>query len=159
MITEEKKNRNLMRLMNLMIAGMAKTLYDMFDETAFAAMSEVGKTTLEIMEQETGLQVDEKEPEEVLDKIGRIFVEKMGFIESFTLSRNRNELTLTVNQCQGWDLTQSILKTGVEVPFTCPIMNVCQAALIRMGKPARKSISPLPETHGSTIIFTLMDKP
>ncbi|RWX43660.1 hypothetical protein VT99_13691, partial [Candidatus Electrothrix marina] len=63
-----------------------------------------------------------------------------------------------MHHCQGWNLTQSILKTGVEIPFTCPIMNVCQAALIRMGKPAQKAISPIPETHGSTITFTLIEQ-
>ncbi len=157
MITEEEKNQNLMRLMNLMIAGMAKTLYDMFDETAFAAMSEVGRATLEIMEQERGLQIGEEDPQDVLEQIGRIFVQEMGFIESFNVTRKEDKLKVTVSQCQGWDLTQSILKAGVDVPFTCPIMNVCQAALIRTGNPVQKSISPIPETHGSTITFTLMD--
>ncbi|MCI5140417.1 MAG: hypothetical protein D3909_01505, partial [Candidatus Electrothrix sp. ATG1] len=50
MATEEQKKKNMMRLMTLMIAGMAKALYDLFGETAFATMSEVGKSTLEIME-------------------------------------------------------------------------------------------------------------
>jgi hypothetical protein len=36
-------------------------------------------------------------------------------------------------------------------------MNVCQAALIRMGHPARKQIAPIPESYGSTITFTLVD--
>ena len=157
MATEEEKNKNLIRLMNLMIAGMAKTLYDMFGDSAFAAMSEVGKTILEIMEKETGLQVTGEDPQEVLAKVGQIFVAEMGFVESFSATRAGKELTVTVHECQGWELTQSILKTGVEVPFTCPIMNVCQAALIRMGRPAQKAIAPIPETHGSTITFTLID--
>lgn len=158
MATEEQKNKNMMRLMTLMISGMAKALYDLFGETAFAAMSEVGRATLEIMEQEMGLEVDGEDPKDVITEIGRIFADEMGFIESFTTQQDGNQLSLTVNHCQGWNLTQSILKTGVEVPFTCPIMNVCQAALIRMGRPARKAISPIPETHGSTITFTLIDQ-
>jgi hypothetical protein len=158
MATEEQKKKNMMRLMTLMISGMAKALYDLFGETAFAAMSEVGKTTLEIMEQEMGLEVDGEDPKEVITEIGRIFSDEMGFIETFSTTQDGNQNVHTLNHRQRWDLTQSILKTGVEVPFTCPIMNVCQAALIRMGRPAQKSIAPIPETHGSTITFTLIDQ-
>jgi hypothetical protein len=158
MATEEQKKKNMMRLMTLMIAGMAKALYDLFGETAFATMSEVGKSTLEIMEQEMGLEVEGEDPRNVITEIGRIFADEMGFIESFTTEQDGNKIALTVSHCQGWNLTQSIMKTGVEIPFTCPIMNVCQAALIRMGKPAQKAISPIPETHGSTITFTLIDQ-
>lgn len=156
MATEEQKKKNVMRLMTLMIGGMAKALYDLFGETAFATMNEVGKSTLEIMEQEMGLEVDGENPKDVLTEIGRIFADEMGFIESFSTAEDGNKLTLTVNHCQGWNLTQSILKTGVEIPFTCPIMNVCQAALSRMGRPVQKSISPIPETRGSNIEFTLI---
>ena len=152
--TEEKKNT--MRLMTLMIAGMAKALYELFGETAFATMNEVGKTTLEIMENEMGLEVDGESPKDVLTEIGRIFADEIGFIESFDTTEEENTLTLTVNHCQGWNLTQTILKTGVEIPFTCPIMNVCQAALSRMGHPVQKAISPIPETHGSKIKFTII---
>ncbi len=157
MATEEEKKKNIMRLMTLMISGMAKALYDLFGETAYATMTEVGRTTLEIMENEMGLEVDGEAPEDVLTEIGRIFCDEMGFIESFSTAKEGNALVLTVNRCQGWDLTQSIMKTGVETPFTCPIMNVCQAALSRMGFVVRKSIVPIPETRGSSIYFTLLE--
>ncbi len=157
MATEEQKKKNIMRLMTLMIAGMAKALYEMFGETAFATMAEVGKTTLEIMEQEMGLEVDGEDPKDVITEIGRIFADEMGFVESFTTEQDGNKINLKVHHCQGWNLTQTILKTGVEVPFTCPIMNVCQAALIRMGKPAQKAIEAIPDTRGSSITFTLID--
>ncbi len=156
MATEEE-NQKLMRMMSLMISGMAKALHDMFGESAFAVMSEVGKTTLELMEKEMGLKVEGKEPEDMLAEIGKIFTEGMGFVGSFSVDRTGKQLIVKVHHCQGWEMTQSVLKTGIEVPFTCPIMNVCQAALIRMGRPARKRIEPIPETHGSTITFTLME--
>jgi len=81
----------------------------------------------------------------------------MGFIESFKVEGDEKELRLILNKCQGWDLTQSIMKTGVDVPFTCPIMNVGEAALLRAGKHAHRKISPIPETRGSTITFTFED--
>ena len=157
MAAATEDTNKLMRLMGLMITGMAKALHDMFGESAFAVMSEVGKTTLELMEKEMGLKVEGQEPEKVLAEIGHIFTDKMGFVSSFTVNREGRRLIVTVHHCQGWDMTQAILKTGIETPFTCPIMNVCQAALIRMGCPARKSIVPIPKTCGSTITFTLVE--
>ncbi|WP_417909171.1 hypothetical protein [Candidatus Electronema sp. PJ] len=147
-----------MRLMSLMIAGMAKSLHEMFGEAALAVMSETGRSILEILEQEMGLKIEGKEPAAALASIGRTFTEELGFVGSFAVKQDGNRLIVTVQGCQGWDMTQAVLKTtGMETPFTCPIMNVCQAALIRMGRPARKSIVPIPAAHGSTITFTLVE--
>jgi len=150
-------NKKLMRLMSLMIAGMAKGLHEMFGEAAQAVMSETGRSILEILERDMGLKLDGCKPDEALAAIGRIFSEEMGFVDSFAVSQDGSRLIVTVHGCQGWEMTQAVLKTGVETPFTCPIMNVCQAALIRMGRPARKTIAPIPETRGSTITFTLIE--
>lgn len=150
-------NRKQMRLMSLMIAGMAKSLHEMFGEAAHAVMSETGRSILEILERDMGLKLEGLEPDEVLAAVGRVFQEELGFIDSFAVSQDGRRLIMTLNGCQGWDMTQAVLKTGVDTPFTCPIMNVCQAALIRMGRPARKSIAPIPETRGSAITFTLME--
>lgn len=150
-------NRKLMRLMSLMIAGMAKGLHEMFGEAAHAVMSETGRSILEILERDMALKLDGCGPEEALTAIGRVFSEELGFVSSFAVSRDGSRLTVTLHGCQGWDMTQEVLKTGIDTPFTCPIMNVCQAALIRMGCPARKSIAPLPETRGSAITFTLIE--
>lgn len=154
----EAENKKQMRLMSLMIAGMAKSLHEMFGEAALAVMSETGKSILEILEREMGLKIADKEPAAALTAIGRIFTDELGFVGSFAVKQEGQQLIVTVNGCQGWDMTQAVLKTtGIETPFTCPIMNVCQAALIRMGKPARRSIAPIPETRGSTITFTLVE--
>ncbi|MEN8258658.1 MAG: hypothetical protein ABFS09_12420 [Thermodesulfobacteriota bacterium] len=157
MATEEQKKANMVRLMSLMIGGMAKALYDLFGETAFATMTEVGKSLLTIMEDEMGLEIDSDNPEEVIMEIGRIFTDEMGFVADFNVETNGNEITLFVDKCAGWNLTQSIMKHGVDVPFTCPIMNVGQAALLKMGKHAQKKITPREEVRGSAIAFTIID--
>lgn len=158
MATEDQKQKNLMRLMTLMIGGMAKALYDLFGESAFATMNEVGKTTMYIMEEEMGLALDGETPTDVLKEIGGIFANEMGFVESFSTSQEGNQMILAVNRCQGWDLTQSILKTGVDIPFTCPIMNVCQSAVACMGHSVRKNIETIPEVQGCKIIFTMIER-
>jgi hypothetical protein len=118
MATEEQKKKNLFRMMSMMIAGMAKSLYELFGDTAFATMTEVGKELLEIMENEMGLEIAGENPKDVLTEIGRIFTDEYGFIASFKVEGDDNELSLIVDKCQGWNLTQRVLKTGVEIPFT-----------------------------------------
>lgn len=157
MATEEKKKENLIRLMSLMIQGMAKAMWDIFGETAFATMNEVGKDILAIMEKEMGLEIAGENPKDVLTEVGRIFVDEMGLVDSAKVEGDGKKLSLIVGNCRGWDLSQKILAHGVEVPFTCPIMNVGEAALLRMGKYARRKIEPIPKTKGSKITFTLED--
>lgn len=157
MATEEQKKANMMRLMTLMIGGMAKAIYDLFGDTAYATMAEVGKSLLAIMEDEMGLELDSDNPEEVIMEIGRIFADEMGFVADFNVKTEGNQILLSIDRCAGWDLTQSIAKHGVDVPFTCPIMNVGQAALLKMGKHAQKQITPREEVRGSVIAFTLLD--
>lgn len=155
MATEEQKKENLIRMKNLMIAGMAKALWELFGESANATMIEVGKDTLEIMEKEMGLELDGESAEDVLTEIGRIFTDEFGYVDSFKVEVDGNSISLFVDNCRGWYLTQQIMKTGVELPFTCPIMNVGQAALMRIGKPAHKKIEPREDVRGSKITFTI----
>ncbi len=157
MATDEQKKKNLFRIMTIMIAGLAKSLYDLFGETAYATMNEVGKEILKIMEKEMGLEISGEDPKDILTEVGRIYADEIGFIESFEVKGNGNQLFLTVDKCQGWNLTQKIVKTGVDIPFTCPIMNVAEAALLRAGKHAHRQIQPRPEVRGSTITFTFED--
>jgi len=155
MASEEQKKQNLIRMKNLMIAGMAKALYDLFGESAQATMMEVGKDILGIMEKEMGLEIAGENPKDLMTEVGRIFADEFGYVESFQVEENGNEISLYVDNCMGWNLTQHIMKTGVDIPFTCPIMNVGQAALMRQGKPIHKRVEPREDVRGSRIVFTI----
>ncbi len=157
MATEEQKKKNLFRMSSMMIAGMAKALYDLFGEAAYASMYEVGKKLLKIMEDEMGLEISGEKPEDVLTEIERIFMDEYGFIASCKMEADDKGIQLLVDRCQGWKLTQKILKTGVEIPFTCPIMNVGHAALDRLGKKTRREINLRPEVKGCAIIYKFID--
>lgn len=154
---DQAKKKNMLRMMTMMISGMAKTLYDLFGETAYATMGEVGKDILAIMEKEMGLEIAGEDPKVLLMEIGRIFTDEIGFIASYKVEEDGNALKLIVDRCQGWPLTQKIMEAGVDTPFTCPIMNVGQAALARIGKPASRTIDPVPETRGSVITFRFVE--
>ena len=143
--------------MTMMLSGMAKTLYDLFGETAYATMGEVGKDILALMEKEMGLELAGESPTNVIMEVGRIFADEIGYVESFRVEEGDNTLSLIVDRCQGWNLSQKILKEGIDTPFTCPIMNVGQAALARIGKPASRTITPVPDKRGSIITFRFVE--
>ena len=157
MAAEEEKSRNLLRMTSLIIEGMAKTLYDMFGESALATMEQVGKDMLEIMEKEMGLELAGESPEDVLTEIGRLFEDEMGLIERFHLERNDKEISMGIDQCRAWDLDQRIKNHGVDIPFTCPVMNVGKGALRRLGMQAHRRIELKEDKPGCTIHFILRE--
>jgi SHS2 domain-containing protein len=154
MASEEEKKRQLVRVFSLMIEGLAKGIYDLFDDSAYALMKTVGKDLLEIMQKEMGLEIEGENPTDVLNELLRIWVDEVGFFSDASVKEVENGWEITGHHCKGWNLTQKILATGVKEPFTCPVMNTLNAALSSMGVSTRMSIQPVPETKGTKFTLT-----
>ena len=123
MATEEAKKRQLVRVLSLMVEGLAKGIYDLFDDTAFALMKTVGEDILEIMQKEMGIEIEGEDPHDVLNELLRIWVDEIGFFDDANVEETDDGWIVTGHHCKGWNLTQRIMKLGVKEPFTCPIMN------------------------------------
>ena len=154
MATEEQKKRQLVRVFSLMIEGLAKGIYDLFEDSAYALMKTVGTDLLEIMQKEMGLEIAGEEPGDVLNELMRIWVDEIGFFEEGKVEETENGWIVTASRCKGWNLTQKILATGVKEPFTCPIMNSMNAALGKMNVKTHMHIEPVPDVRGT--MFTLI---
>ncbi len=153
MATEEQKKRQLVRVFSIMIEGLAAGIYDMFEDSAYALMRQVGHNILDIMQREMGLEIEGEDPNEVLNELLRIWVDEVGFFDEAKVEATDNGWQVVGHHCKGWNLTQKILKTGAKEPFTCPIMNSMHAALEKMGVKTHMHIESLPETKGTK--FTL----
>ena len=140
MATEEQKLETLFRMTSMLITGMGKALYDLFDDSALATMNVVGKELLGIMENEMGLEIAGENTKDVLTEIGRIFEDEFGLIESFKLEGDDKELHFTIKKCKMWKISKKILETGVAMPFTCPVLNVGHAAMMQKGKRSHRTI-------------------
>jgi len=156
MATEEAKKKQMVRVFSLMIAGLAKGIYDVLDDSAYALMRGVGKDILEILQKEMGLEIKGEEPEDVLNELMRIWVDEIGFIEDANINKTDSGWVVTGHHCKGWNLTQKILASGVKEPFTCPIMNTMNAALEKMGIKTKMQITPQPETRGTQFTLTIV---
>ncbi|EIC22070.1 hypothetical protein [Thiorhodovibrio frisius] len=154
MASEEEKKRQLVRVLSLMIEGLAKGIYDLFDDSAFALMRIVGTDLLEIMQKEMGLEIEGENPTDVLNELLRIWVDEIGFFDDATVKEIENGWMIEGNRCKGWNLTQKILATGVKQPFTCPVMNTMNAALAKMEVQTHMNIEPIPETRGTRFTLT-----
>lgn len=153
MATENEKKRQLVRVLQLTIEGLAKGIYDLFDESAYALMKTVGADLLEIMQKEMGLEIEGENPTDVLNELLRIWVDEVGFFEDGSVKEIDGGWEIVGNKCKGWNLTQKILATGVKEPFTCPVMNTMHAALDKMDTATHMKIEPIPETKGTRFIL------
>lgn len=154
MASEEEKKRQLVRVFSLMIEGLAKGIYDLFDDSAYALMKTVGIDLLEIMQKEMGLEIHGENPSDVLNELLRIWVDEIGFFNDAAVKEIENGWEIEGHQCKGWNLTQKILATGVKEPFTCPVMNTLHAALDKMGVHTHMHIESIPESRGTRFTLT-----
>jgi len=154
MAAEEEKKRQLVRVLSLMVEGLAKGIYDLFDDSAYALMKVVGKDILEIMQKEMGLEIEGETASDVLNELLRIWVDEIGFFEEAEVKEIAKGWEITGHKCKGWNLTQKILASGVKEPFTCPIMNSMNAALDKMGISTHMKIEPVPATRGTRFTLT-----
>jgi hypothetical protein len=153
MATEEQKKENLVRMYKLVIAGLAKGLYDLFGESSFAVMHSVGDDLLEIMQQEMGLEVDGENVHDVVTEVARLFEDEFGFADKVVIDAEAEDhVQIHVEQCKGYNLSKKLQGIGIEHPFTCPVMTVMAAAIRKnFGKQPHEQVEARDDIRGSTI--------
>lgn len=154
MATEDEKKRQLVKVFSLMIEGLAKGIYDLFEDSAYSLMATVGKDLIEIMQKEMGFEIEGEAPNEVMNELLRIWVDEIGFFEEAKVEKTDKGWVIIGSKCKGWNLTQKILATGVKEPFTCPVMNTMHAALEKVGVKVHMKIEPQPKIKGTKFTLT-----
>jgi hypothetical protein len=155
MATEEVKKRNQYRLMSMALTGLASGVWGTLGESSFAFSGPMGKQILSIMEKEMGLEVAGESPTDVINEIGRIFVDEFGFASDITVAGDEEKgIEVKVCNCINRRYTDQLMEAGVEKPFVCPILNSCQAALRRMGYRMHEDVEKWTDGNGSIITFT-----
>lgn len=159
MATEEQKKENLVRMYKLVISGLAKGLYDLFGESAYAVMHSFGDDLLDIMQQEMGLEVSGENIHDVIAEISRLFEDEFGFADKMVIdSESESHIQVHVEGCHGYNLSKKMGEQGIEHPFTCPIMNVMAAAIRKnFGKHPHLQVDARDDIRGSTITLRWED--
>lgn len=153
MASEEEKKRQLVRVLELMIEGLAKGIYDLFEESAYALMRTVGQDLVAIMEKEMGLEIHGENPTDVLTELLRLWEDEFGYFDETSVKEIDNGWEIEGHHCKGYNLNEKIVSLGIKEPFTDPAMNSMHAILEKLNIETHMHIEDLPAVKG--IKFTL----
>ena len=130
MATEEQKKARELRLFNDIITGFAKGLYDLFGDTALATVETIGKSVLEEMERELGLEIQGESSQDILTEIGRLLVDEYGLVKDsdLTINDETRKVHISCTDCSLWKSCKDLSDGGI-TPYTCVPMMMATAAL------------------------------
>jgi hypothetical protein len=100
-----------------------------------------------------GLEIDGESPEDVLQEVGRLFVDEFGFATEVEVASDGDVITMKVHNCANRTFTDDLVAAGVGSPFICPFMCVSDAVFDRMGEKALTKIEKWVKGNGSIITF------
>ncbi len=145
------------KLVTLLLYGLEKGLWNMLGEASFAVTNTVGKEMLEVMEKE-GLQVEGRDPGELVAEIGQRFVADMAIAETFDIEKEDSTVALHVHKCILMDVEKELLAAGVQ-PFMCPFLNIATSALRKQtgGATSITEFQVDPNTHRCLLRFQLLE--
>ncbi len=154
MATDEQKKMNYIRLTSMTLLSLSMSVWDMLGETSFVFSKDMGIRILAMLEKEMGLEIAGETPENVLMEVGRIFVDEFGYASDIDIDVSDTKIVVKVKNTTNFVYNQQLIEAGVDKPFTDPLMNACEAALLRMNYKMHQSIELWPEQKGSIITFT-----
>jgi hypothetical protein len=128
MATEDQKKQRLLKVFNIAIYGLIEGLWDLFGESSFATVQSVGDKILELLEKETGLEIEGEKPEDILLEIVRILADEIGTMSAGEVTVDGNKVSMACQDCFLRDATMWLEEDGVQ-PFACMPMNIAAAAM------------------------------
>ena len=129
MVTEEQKKNRQIELVNSVMFGLGKGLYDVLGDSTMRVMAVVGQHTLCDMENRIGREVKGGDAGAILAEVGRILVDEYGVLSAFEPSSLGGTLAQVI--CTGCLFKPaSIQLRDADIPaHTCIPESIITAAL------------------------------
>jgi hypothetical protein len=158
MATEEQKKARQMKLVNDIIFGFAKGMYDLFDDSALATVETIGEDIIEEIEHELGLEIHGENPRDILTELERLLLDEYGMCKNASINIQDHEVDVVIEGCMFWHATMELRNVNIP-PYTCVPMMIASAALRkRLGKRARfVGITHDMEKRACDIDFHMLD--
>lgn len=102
----------------------------LFGERSLAFTSMISEEVLKILESEASLRVEASEPQEVLNEIEKIFVDKIGVAKGFSSSIEGEIVNMEVEDCCFFSTEERLLREKIK-PFIYPLMNAAAYVMRR----------------------------
>lgn len=145
MATDEAKKMNALKMVSLSLEVLAAEVWDTLGESSMALANGMGDALLEMVEKEQGLEIAGENPAAIGTELNRIMVDEYGYAQSITMNSDGGvSADVKVKGCINTAFTEKLLKSGMKIPFTCPLMLVGTAMLRRVGVKARIDYEHLP---------------
>ena len=159
MATDAEKKKRLNRVFNITIYALAKGLWDLFGESAFATTNSIGDEILKVLEKEAGLEIHGESPEDILIEIERLLIDEIGTMSDGEVTIDDDgTVRMACTRCFLRSATADLEADGVQ-PFACVPMTIAAAAMRkRLGTRHRVLGRDWDsETETCTIKFELLD--
>lgn len=128
MATMEQKKARMLKLMNDIVFGFGKGLYDLFGDAALATVDTIGEDIIEEMEHEMGLEIHGEDAQSILTELARLLEDEYGLFKDARFEISDNEVDIFCVGCELWHATKDMLAAGAP-PFHCVPMMIAEAAL------------------------------
>ncbi len=110
------------KLLKIIIYGVEKALWSALGRGSLAFTPFIGESIFEEMNSLFGKNIESASLGELLEEVGRFYVEKLGFSKGFSVKRGDGEFAVEVKGCSLLDVEEKLIRDGV-TPFICPLMN------------------------------------
>ena len=156
MATEEQKKANQLRLANMIIYGLAVSVWDMVGESAYVFSKGMGDVILPVLEKEMGLEIAGESHLDVATEVGRIAVDELGIAKDMEITGDGDKIIMKLREYILRPLYDNLAAAGVEKPFVDPVMCIGEAVIRRLGKKPRINAEKWEEGKGVIITFELI---
>ena len=119
------------------IYGLEKGLWDLMGEGCLAVASLIGEGMIEQMGRLAKIDIYSIGEEEAFKEIDRVLVEDMDIARSFSISRDKDIITIEVEGCTLLEVQKDLIQQGIK-PFICPFMNLVACIIRKRGNSLTK---------------------
>ena len=124
------QSEQLLKMFNIFMYGVMSGLWDMFDESAVAAIGSTGAEMLELVEKANAVKIEGADAAEVLRNVPDLLVNKVGSMTNGEVTVEGNKASIACENCALQESTAMFEAQGIP-PFACLPLNIGAAALKR----------------------------
>ncbi len=128
MATEDEKKRNLVKMLNLVLFGLAQGMWDLLGEASNAATRLIGETNIDMLQKDMGFEIAGEDVQDVLIELQRIFVDELGAMTKAGSKVEGDQVELTCTDCQLLSMSKQLLAADIQ-PYICPFRGMAVAAM------------------------------
>jgi ferredoxin len=128
MATEEKKKEHMMEVIGITIYGLVHGMWELFGDSSFATSGTIGDMILERAQNESGLEIQGENAQDIMTELVRLAVDELGLYQDGKATIEGDRVIIKGEKCQACPVCNNIQKSGAQ-PFFCAMLCMSSAAM------------------------------